>query len=60
MSLVKRSSNENDINLVIIAVDREGSDFTDLEKVYQSPDGTFRRSALVAMENVFQEVGKGF
>jgi uncharacterized protein YegL len=60
MSLVKRSSTENDINLVIIAVDREGSDFTDLEKVSEAADGTFRRSALVAMENVFQEVGKGF
>jgi len=60
MSLVRRSSNENDINLVIIAVDREGSDFVDLEKVAEAADGTFRRSALVAMENIFQEVGKGF
>lgn len=59
IAMAKRVADTQDLNLFIIGVDREGSDFSDLERIAEAADGTFRRSALVAMDSVFQEIGQG-
>jgi Mg-chelatase subunit ChlD len=59
VAMAKRVAETQDLNLFIIGVDREGADYSDLERIAEAADGTFRRSALIAMDSVFQEIGQG-
>lgn len=60
LSLVHQKAESNDISLVIVAIDGEGADYTDLERIAAAADGVFRKSALIDMNNIFQEISKSF
>jgi hypothetical protein len=60
MSYSQRVAKQHDVNLFIIGVDRGGTDFSDLEKIAEVSEGTFRRSALIAMDSIFEEISRGF
>lgn len=60
IGLGHQKSTEMDINLVIVAVNREGANFSDLERFAQASNGTLRISALIDIESVFQEIAKSF
>lgn len=60
IGLAQKKSAEMDTNLIIVAVNLGGANFSDLERVAQAANGTLRIAGLHDMELVFQEIAKSF
>ena len=60
LGLAHEKASEMDINLIIVAVKREGASFSDLERIAQAANGTLHIATLIEMESVFQEIAKSF
>jgi Ca-activated chloride channel homolog len=46
------------INLVIVAIDREGANYSDLERIAQAANGILKVTPLMDMPSVFDEVAR--
>ncbi|RIL11906.1 MAG: hypothetical protein DCC75_01430 [Proteobacteria bacterium] len=59
LGIINRAKAERDFELQILAIKREGSDFSDLERIAQAADGKVRTLSMFEMDQVFQEISRG-
>lgn len=59
LAAVQEKAQAYGISLLIIAIDRGGANFSDLERIAQAGNGSLRISSLVDLDSVFQEVVRG-
>ncbi len=57
--MVERLVPAHGIELSIVGIARQGTDFSDLERVAQAADGNFRSASLMELGAVFQDLAKG-
>lgn len=56
LDLLRDKFSRHDINLVILAINREGSRFADLQQIAQITNGFYRETSVQGLVGVFQDI----